>query len=51
MDGLVQVANFLTSTGQKMFYMVINDWGVIGLGMTAIFVLSRVVRFIKRMFM
>lgn len=51
MDALVQTANFLNSSGQKLFSMVIHDWGIIGMGMVAIFVLSRVVRFIKRMFM
>lgn len=51
MSPLIQVVDWLTDTGMKLFSMVVNDWYIIGSGMVAIFIMSRAVRFIKRMFM
>lgn len=46
----VQVGNFLIDTMLKYFNSIATDWGIIGIGMISIFVLQRVINFIKRFF-
>lgn len=47
---LVQVSTFLFSVGSQFFSSIMSDWGIIGLGLIATFLLIRVVNFIKRFF-
>lgn len=47
---LVQVADFLFSSGKKFFDSLLTDWGIIGFGIISVFVLPRVVNFMKRFF-
>lgn len=47
---MVEVANFLVSSIGKFISAMVNDWGIIGLGIIVCFILDRVVNFIKRFF-
>lgn len=52
MSELNSVTQFLVDSGTKFFGMITGgSWGIIGYGMVGIFVISRAVRFIKRLFM
>lgn len=47
---LTQVSSFLFSVGKLFFDSILSDWGIIGLGLIATFLVIRVVKFIKRFF-
>lgn len=47
---LVDVANFLFNTSISFFNSIITDWGIIGVGLIATFLLIRVANFIRRFF-
>lgn len=47
---MVEVSNWLFNIGSMFFQSILNDWGIIGLGLISTFILVRVVNFIKRFF-
>lgn len=47
---MTEVANFLFVSGKKFFDSFLSDWGIIGFGMIAVFVVPRIVNFMKRFF-
>lgn len=51
MDAIASVSQFLVDTGLSLYTMLRDDWYLLGTGLIAIFVMSRVIRFIKKMFM
>lgn len=47
---MVEVADFLFNSGIAFFNSLVNDWGIIGIGIVSTFLLIRVVNFIRRFF-
>lgn len=47
---LKEVANFLLNSGKLFFDSIMIDWGVIGYGIVAVFVIARLENFVKRFF-
>lgn len=47
---LSQTADFLFSSGKKFFDSFLSDWGIIGYGIIIVFIIPRVVNFMKRFF-
>lgn len=47
---LLQVAQFLFNTASDFFNSLLSDWGIIGFGIVATFLLVRVTNFIRRFF-
>lgn len=47
---MLDVANWLFNTGLRFFNSVLNDWGIIGIGILSTFLLVRVVNFMRRFF-
>lgn len=47
---MTQVATFLANSIKAFVSAMANDWGILGLGLIACFILDRVVNFIKRFF-
>lgn len=47
---LVQVAQWLFDNGVRLFNSIVNDWGIIGLGLVSTFLLVRVANFMHKFF-
>lgn len=47
---LANVADFLFTSGKKFFDSLLTDWGIIGMGIIFMFIMPRVVNFMKRFF-
>lgn len=47
---MVDVAAFLFNTGSMFWQSLLNDWGIIGLGLVSTFLIVRVANFIRRFF-
>lgn len=45
---MAQVAQWLFDTGSLFFNSIMTDWGIVGLGVIATFLIIRVVNFVKR---
>ncbi len=49
-SGFVDVANWLFTSGQTIFSSLVSQWGIIGVGIVATFLLVRVSNFMHRFF-
>lgn len=47
---MLDVANWIFSTGLSFFNSILSDWGIIGVGILSTFLLIRVVNFMRRFF-
>lgn len=47
---MLDVANWLFSTGLSFFNSILSDWGIVGIGILSTFLLVRVVNFMRRFF-